>query len=54
MFGAGITKVLGREKVEGEDLFHLLEMGSKIKGRPQQRLCYRAGDDTGGLHLEKH
>lgn len=34
-------------------MIHVLGMGSERNGRPKQILCYRAGDETGRLDLEK-
>lgn len=43
----------GKREVEGEDHCDLLEVGSEKKGRPNQVACYRAGDETGKMDLER-
>lgn len=42
----------GGENVEGKDLCDPLEMEARRKGERQQGICFRGGDDTGGLDLE--
>lgn len=36
-----------------QDLLSPLGMGAQNKERPQQIVCYRAWDESGGLDLEK-
>ena len=36
-----------------QDLLSPLEMGAENEERPQKIVCYRAGDETGGLNLKK-
>lgn len=40
-------------EIKGEDLSDPLEMEAEGKVRSQQVIYYRAGDETGGLDLEK-
>lgn len=47
----GITGLVGRGAGR-EDLCGLVEMRAERSRRLQQIVFYRAGDETGGLHLE--
>lgn len=39
--------------VGGKDLCDLQEMGAERRKRLQQMVCYRCGDEIGGLDLEE-
>lgn len=43
----------GGKKVLLQDMFIPWELGLRVEDRPQQRVCYRAVDETGGLDWEE-
>lgn len=52
VLGIGKKKWRKGKKVGDEGICNPLEMGVEKKGRVQQKVCYRAGNETGGLNLE--
>jgi len=51
-WGEGIHRSDG-SRVFYQDLLRLLGIGTESEKRPQQEVCYRAGDETRRMDLEK-